>query len=236
MRSCLLTSSVRGLQLNRLQEAAWRSNLGLSRKRTFRLYFGALARSSGEPGAVRCSASGRYRDGNFDSTITILGKSTGAAGAHCLKKRNTVTQECDYTDPVTDKGFNMQVLVWHKKPQENPMIMKQRRNTFSHCRQILPDMKAFVLGFQSMPDVQNLALQHSQTNTIPAVLFNLRASATRVMNPISTDSIHKLSAGGHSSAVDWHPGCPRNPFTRLRGYPGRGRKMRKRAVPFSSLC
>ena len=121
----------------------------------------------------------------------------------------------------------MQVLVWHKKPQGNPVIMKQRRNTFSHCRQILPDMKAFVFDFQSMPDVQNLALQHSLTNTIPALLFNLRATATRVMNPIATDSIHKLSAGGHSSAVDWHPDCPRNPFSRPRGYPGSSRKMGK---------
>ena len=97
-------------------------------------------------------------------------------------------------------------------------------------------MKAFVFDFQSMPDVQNLALQHSLTNTIPVLLFNLRASATRVMNPISTDSIHKLSAGGHSSVVDWHPDCPRNPFTRPRGYPGRGRKMGKCVVPSSSLC
>ena len=97
-------------------------------------------------------------------------------------------------------------------------------------------MKAFVFDFQSMPDFQNLALQHSLTNTIPALLFNLRASATRVMNSISTDSIHKLSAGGHSSVVDWHPDCPRNPFTRPRGYPGRGRKMGKCVVPSSSLC
>ena len=100
----------------------------------------------------------------------------------------------------------------------------------------MPEVKTIFFDFQSMPDAQNLTLQHSLTITIPALLFNLRASATRVMNPISTDSIHKLPAGGHSSAVDWHPGCPRNPFTRPRGYPGRGRKMRKCAVPSSSLC
>ena len=90
--------------------------------------------------------------------------------------------------------------------------------------------------FQPMPDVQNLALQHSLTNTIPDLLFNLRASATRVMNPIATDSIHKLSAGGHSSAVDWHPVCPRNPFSRPHGYPGSGRKMGKCVFPSSNRC
>ena len=97
-------------------------------------------------------------------------------------------------------------------------------------------MKALFFDFQSMPDVQNLALQHSLTNTIPALLFNLRASATRVMNSISTDSIHQLSAGGHSNVVDWHPDCPRNPFSRPRGYPGICRKMGKCVVPSSSRC
>ena len=56
-----------------------------------------------------------------------------------------------------------------------------------------------------MPDAQNHALQHSLTNTIPNLLFNLRASAARVVKPIATDSTHKLSAGGHNSAVDCHP-------------------------------
>ena len=56
--------------------------------------------------------------------------------------------------------------------------------------------------FQPMPDVQHFALQHNLTNTIPDLFFNSRASATRVMNPIATESIHKLSAGGHNSAVD----------------------------------
>ena len=71
-------------------------------------------------------------------------------------------------------------------------------------------MKTFVFDLQSMPDVQNLALQHSLTITIPVLLFNLRASAARVVKPIATDSAHKLSAGGHDSTVGCHPVCPRS--------------------------
>ena len=54
---------------------------------------------------------------------------------------------------------------------------------------------------QPMPDAQNHALQHSLTNTIPNLLFNLRASAARVVKPIATDSARELSAGSRDSAV-----------------------------------
>ena len=88
--------------------------------------------------------------------------------------------------------------------------------------------------FQPMHDVQNIALQHNLTNTIPDLLFNLRTSGTRVVKPIATDSTHKLSAGGHSSAVDCHPIRPRSPCSRPRGWPGCGRRMGKCVSPSSS--